>query len=745
VPAASLWSLQFDTRLSFAGRTLAPHFNEEFAMAVTGLRWWVWVLVAGLAACGGNGDDAQTASALEDSSAREEALHTERLPVCPDVDATAPLADITAVQGPGARSPLENTRVTVRGVITADLRAAGQFGGFYLQQPSRDDDPATSEGLFVFAPTSTVVLNVGDYVQVTGPVTEFQRSTDTQPLTQIANPSDMQVCGAARPVRPLALSLPLAPGQDLERYEGMLVRFRQVLYVSGNFTLGRFGELVVSAQRRLFHPNNHPTLSADEARDFNARSRLLIDDASSIQNPKPIPFLSAADSSGTRRAGDVLRNAEGVLTWGFNSYRLQPTQPLAFESRNERRDTPPEVGGTLRVASLNVLNFFSTLGQRGANNATELQRQQDKLVATILALDADVLGLIEIENDGAVTIERLVQAINTNAGQTLYTYRNAGVPGTDAIKVAAIYKPSRVAAIGNPFVPSDPDFAVDGGLRPPVAQRFAALDNGGSFWFVVNHLKSKGSCPSSTVSTDADLGQGCWNASRVRQAKALDRWVDGLVASSGETDVLLAGDFNAYLKEDPLNVLRGEGYEDLLERLPARDRYSFVFDNEAGALDHAFASTSMQRQVRGVALWHSNADEPPVLDYNLEFKPDDRYAPTPFRASDHDPVLVGLKLRPDAPLAAPTLQAQLPTSGQATVPVDVANIQALLVAGAGDATFVIDWGNGIALQTVAADATSVSHVYAAAGVYALRLRLEQPGLPAAELVSTVRIGAPPAP
>jgi uncharacterized protein len=586
-------------------------------------------------------------------------------------------------------------------------------------------------------------LAVGDYVQVSGPVVEFQRATDTQPLTQIANPTEVQVCGASRLIRALTVRLPVETADELERYEGMLVRFSQPLFVSGNFTLGRFGELVVSSQRRLYHPNNHPNLEPDAARELNARSKLVIDDGSNVQNPNPIPFLSAADTSGTRRAGDVLRNAEGVLTWGFNSYRLQPTQALTFELRNERSPTPPAVDGTLRVASLNVLNYFSTLGQRGANNEAELQRQQDKLVATILALDADVLGLIEIENDGALTIGRLVQAVNTAAGEARYAFRDAGVPGTDAIKVAAIYKPARVAAIGNPFVPNDPDFVVDGGLRPPVAQRFAAQDNGGGFWFVVNHLKSKGSCPSSANSVDADFGQGCWNASRVRQANALDRWVDQLVATSGETDVLMAGDFNAYLREDPLNLLRGEGFENLLERLPPRERYSFVFDNEAGALDHAFASSSMQRQVRGVAIWHSNADEPPVLDYNLEFKPDDRYAPTPFRASDHDPVLVGLRLRPDAAVAAPTLDAQLPTAGSATVAVEITNIRAALVPSGSAATLAIDWGDGTAPQTLAADTTNASHVYAAEGVYALRLRLEQAGLQAAELVATVRVGPPP--
>jgi predicted extracellular nuclease len=629
----------------------------------------------------------------------------------------------------------------VRGIVTADLRGAGRFGGFYIQQPRPDHDAATSEGLFVFAPTSSFALQVGDYVQVSGRVSEFQRATDSAPLTQIANPDRMDLCGAATPIKPVTMTLPVANAAEFERVEGMLVRLNQPLTVSGNFTLGRFGDLVVSSQGRLYHPNNHPELTPDAARDLNARSRLMLDDGSNIQNPNPIPYLSAADTSGTRRAGDVVKGSEGILTWAFDTYRLQPTEPLTFEPRNPRPQAAPVVGGALKVASLNVLNYFSTLGQRGANNDAELQRQQDKLVATIVALDADVLGLIEIENDGPLTLRRLVDAVNTRIGAPVYAFRDAGLPGTDAIKVAVIHKPARVAAIGNPFVPSDPDFAVADGLRPPVAQRFAAADNGGGFWFVVNHFKSKGSCPADAGSADADVGQGCWNASRVRQAQALNRWVADLVALSGEADVLLAGDFNAYLKEDPLAALRNAGFESLLERLPPNDRYSYVFDNEAGALDHAFASAKLQGQVSGVAVWHTNADEPPVLDYNLEFKTDDRYAPTVYRASDHDPVVVGLALQPDLPVLAPTLEAQLPVTGIAGQPVVIGAIRALTVNG-GAAGLGVDWGDGLGLHAVPL-AETVSNVYGSEGAYFVRLRLEQPGYQPAELVTTVRVSPAP--
>jgi uncharacterized protein len=654
----------------------------------------------------------------------------------------APTA-ITSVQGPGATSPLVGEVVAVRGIVTADWRGSERLNGFFIQQPDPDNDRATSEGLFVFAPANATPLAVGDYVQVEGPVAEFQRSGERESLTQIANPTAVVVCGAAPPIKPATLTLPVKEANELESVEGMLVRFQQPLYVSGNFTLGRFGELLLAPESRLYHPNNHPELSPAAARELNARSRLVLDDASSVQNPNPIPFLSAPGVEGTRRAGDGVKKLEGVLTWAFDSYRLQPTQAPAFEPRNPRPEAPPPVAGTLKVASLNVLNYFTTLGQRGATNAAELQRQQDKLVATIVGLDADVLGLIEIENNDGVALRRLVDAVNVRLGGAVYDFRSAGVPGTDAIKVAVIHKPARVAAVGNPFVPADPDFGVDGGLRPPVAQRFAALDNGGGFWFVVNHFKSKGSCPGSAQSVDADFGQGCWNAARVRQAQALQRWVAALVAGSGEADVLLAGDFNAYLKEDPLAVLAGAGYANLLDRLDPRERYSYVFDSEAGALDHALANAAMAGQVSGVAVWHSNADEAPVLDYNTEFKTDDRYAPNAFRASDHDPIVVGLTLNPDAPASAPTLEATLPTVGVAGTPLRIEAIRATLSSPGAVASLSVDWGDGRGPQAVAAGATSVANTYAEAGTYAIRLRLTEAGGAAAELVTTARVGPRP--
>jgi predicted extracellular nuclease len=698
-----------------------------------------------LAACGGGGSDAGSAGAADagEDDVRAVALGVHdtgrALPVCPAPTET--LVDITAVQGPGATSPIEGRRVSVRGIVTADFRASGGIGGLFIQQARPDDDPRTSEGLYVFTIDATALVP-GDYVQVTGTVNEFRRSGG-DPLTQLAGDPVLERCGAAALPKPRALTLPVTGAEAFERHEGMFVRFPQPLVVSGNFALGRFGELVLSPHQRLYHANNHPELAPDAARDYNARARIVLDDTSGVQNPAPIPFLSAADASGTRRTGDRVHKLEGVLSHDFGAWRVQPTEAPQFMPRNERTEAPKRVGGTLRVASLNVLNWFTTLGQRGASSAEELQRQQAKLVETIVALDADVLGLIEIENNDGVALRALVDAVNTRLGAPVYEFRSPGIPGTDLITEAVIYRSARVAAVGNPQVPNDPDFGVDGGMRPPVAQRFASLANGGGFWFVVNHLKSKGSCPSDAARPDADLGQGCWNASRVRQAQALTRWVDVLVAGSGEADVLMAGDFNAYLNEDPLAVLRGAGHEVLLERLPPAQRYSYVFESEAGALDHALASASLSSQVTGLAVWHTNADEPPVLDYNLEFKTDDRWAPTPYRASDHDPVVVGLRLHADLPAAAPTLRAQLPTAASATQAVAIEAIAAEASPGATGVALSVDWGDGTGAQLLAAASTRAEHAYAAAGAYRIALTLAQDGSLPAVLSVPISVASPP--
>jgi predicted extracellular nuclease len=202
-----------------------------------------------------------------------------------------------------------------------------------------------------------------------------------------------------------------------------------------------------------------------------------------------------------------------------------------------------------------------------------------------------------------------------------------------------IYKPGKVTPVG-----SAQNYQTNfGGYtnvfdRPPLAQTFTA--NGDKFTVLVNHFKSRGSCPA-TFGLDSDLGdgQGCWNAKRVAQAGALLGFISQLQTSSGDKDVVVLGDLNSYAEEDPIDTLVAGGLVNLvLAKLPAEERYTYVFDGMLGYLDHMLVTPSMAAKNAGVTIWHINSDEPTILDYNQEFNPPSSTA-RPFRASDHDPVI----------------------------------------------------------------------------------------------------------
>jgi uncharacterized protein len=554
--------------------------------------------------------------------APDETLEAEFLfPTC---KTPATLTPIYKVQGEGAVTPLAGQQVTVQGVVVGDFQESSQLRGFFLQDLYGDFKSSTSDGLFVFTPSGFAV-NAGDYVQVAGTAAEFAEQT------QLGNVTSLEVCANSIKKYATPVFLPVSEVGRLERYEGMLVTFYQPLTVTEVFNLGRFGEVGLSVLGRLYHPNNGNFLGESASR--NPLRRILLDDGSTGQNPAPIPYLSSSDTTGTRRIGDKVNNLTGILSYGFGSYRIQPTQSVSFQG-SSRPATPAPVRGNLKVASFNVLNYFTTLGSRGASSPEEFARQQAKIVAALAAINADVVGLIEIENNGDEALNNLVNALNTKLGANTYAAINTSTVGTDDIKVAIIYKPGSVTPEGNFQIDTNEVYS-----RPPVAQTFRQGDK--RFTVVVNHFKSKG-C-GDAVGEELDTGQGCYNALRTRQAQQLSSFVTTL--QTADPDVLVLGDLNSYAEEDPISTLENAGLRNLLKLIAPTERYSFVFNGESGTLDYALTTRALTSQVRGVTIWHINTDEPLVLDYNLEFKRDDRYAPTPFRSSDHDPVIVGLELR----------------------------------------------------------------------------------------------------
>jgi predicted extracellular nuclease len=570
------------------------------------------------------------------------------------IDNEVTLNKIYEIQGNGAASPLVGQTVTIEAVVVGDFQGSSGLNGFYVQEAVGDSDVATSDGIFVFAPNS-IDVSVGQTVRLTGRVSESFNQT------QLDTISNLSVVGTGS-VAPTVVDLPVTASTDLERYEGMLVTLPETLTVTENFNLGRFGEVLLSSEERLFNPTNaiDPTdipssgtendqnnvAAVTEQQTLNNRRSILLDDGSNTQNPTTVPFLQ----NGTLRVGSTVTSLTGVLGFGFGNYRIQPTIAPNFVDANPRTAAPDPVGGNVKVASFNVLNYFNGDGlgggfptARGANTSEEFERQSAKIVSALAALDADVVGLIEIENDGdgeTSAIAELVNRLNSFLGSEVYDYVRdpaTGV-GTDAIKVAFIYKSGTVTPIGAAL--SDPDAVYD---RQPVAQTFMLNQNGETFTPVINHFKSKGGTGTGLDADQGD-GQGAFNFRRVQQAEALLGFVDQLKTNTGDSDVLVLGDLNAYGEEDPIDVLRNGGLVDELGRY-VTNPYSFVFGGQSGRLDHALSTSSLSGQTTGATEWHINADEPRILDYNQEFNPAGLYAPNPYRSSDHDPVLVGMNLQ----------------------------------------------------------------------------------------------------
>ncbi|WAM50492.1 ExeM/NucH family extracellular endonuclease [Vreelandella venusta] len=553
--------------------------------------------------------------------------------------------------------------------------------GFFLQEEDNDNDnnAETSEGIFVYAGSGSSdwleQLTAGDQIRISGEVSEYfdktQLTAERGSLEVLAN--DIPLPESQRIV------MPFTDKQGLEAFEGMRVAIEALdgepLVVTELYELGRYGEVTLSSGGRLeqFTEVNEPDVEGYSAWLEDAEARTIkIDDANASQNPDPIIYgRNGGELSGTNplRGGDKLQTLEGVLDYNFSEWKVQNVEGVDFTgpARPETPDTNALGNADITVASFNVLNYFTTLNEngnktetlngtlhnpRGANNAEEFARQEAKIVEAINSSGADVVGLMEIENNGYgddSAIAALVDALNAdvqdkNIQDVTWAYSipedgsgNTTSPGDDAIAVGVIYNSQAVTPAGAAVTKTDGAFATAN--RAPVMQTFEN-NEGETFSVVVNHFKSKGS----VVNGEDAIGDGQANnnPTRVEAAEELLEWLSTQPTGSNDSDVLILGDLNAYSMEDPITTLKNAGY-DLLD-----DDYSYVFDGFWGSLDHALASESLAGQVSGTTTWHINADEASALDYNTDFtndrQDDNLYADDAFRSSDHDPILVGLNL-----------------------------------------------------------------------------------------------------
>ncbi len=608
-------------------------------------------------------------------------------------DVCSDYTPIYTIQGSGLSLPTPGT-VSTKGVVVGDFEGTAAASGFYIQDLTGDGSPATSDGIFVYTGSSNLV-SVGQVVRVTGFARErFNQTTLNGSNTNTAAVPAANIinCGTGSVVA-MDVTLPVTSLDDFEKYEGMYVRFPQSLVIAEYFNYSRFGEIVLAqplaGETRPFSGTSidAPGAAANARTAANALSRITLDDVQSAQNPSTLrqPNGLPFSLSNLFRGGDTVQNAIGVLGFDFSLYRLIPTAGADYTAVNPRPASPEPVGGTVRVAVMNTLNFFvtanyptgnpldnkcgpaNTLECRGwdSDQAAEFTRQRDKLLTALSGLNGDIIGLNELENSTGV--EPLA---SITSGLPGYVYINTGTIGTDAIKVGLIYRPAVVTPVGNfKLLTSvvDPRF-IDTKSRPSLAQTFEVNATGARFTVVVNHLKSKGSgCGAGD--DDTTNGQGNCNGTRTLAAQALVDWLATDPTGSGDPDFLIVGDLNSYAMENPITAIKngaddtsgtGDDFTNLISYFHGAYAYSYTFDGQAGYLDHALAGASLFPQITGAADWHINSDETTVLDYDTSFKPaaqDALYEVNPYRTSDHDPVVIGL-----IPNAPPVVNAGGPYS-----------------------------------------------------------------------------------
>ena len=653
--------------------------------------------------------------------------------------AVSALVSIPDIQTPGDGddSQLINQTVETKGVVTAAYPKGENANlkgleGFTIQTPGTGGtwDPArtASDGLFVFMGKSSATMpSIGDCVVVKGKVAEYsgvQNATAaTQSLTQLL-PQSITAATDCDPVKPTELSG--VPTQDqMEALESMLVLPKDTWTITDNYKTNRYGTLSLTPGTEVLRTATDvvaPGAAAQAYEAENAAKTIDLDDASTTdltnfkQNGHKERYAYLANGAPARVGYHVTFTKPVVLESRFGSFVFQPTQMTAGNPDRSpvtitgERPAVPTVSGDTKVATFNVLNYFSDLGEnepgckgyedrnhkyvtdkncklRGAWSSQAFANQQTKIVQAINTIDADVVALEEIENpvasgvstdrDGA--LKSLVNALNAAAGSEVWAYvpSPSTVPANeDVIRIAFIYKKATITPVGDSVIYDDP--AYTGLARQPLAQEFKPITDanheGKNFVVIANHFKSKGSAPKNlsgaeaAANTDNGDGQGNSNGVRVKQARALATFAQRF----NGTPTLLVGDFNAYTKEDPLKVLTDAGWA----HESGHGDSSYVYGGRSGSMDHVFANSAAHPLITEVKSWAVNAQESIAFEYSranynayLAFEADN-----PYRASDHNPEIIGLNLitpitqPPVGPSAQPSTQASANPSAPAGNP-----------------------------------------------------------------------------
>lgn len=512
---------------------------------------------------------------------------------------------IWAIQGDGDRSPYVNSTVTTSGVVTGIFP---ELDGFWLQTTQPDDNPVTSDGLFVLADGLNVALAPGDAVQINGRVREIAGQT----TLDLATAADLQSTGAGELAPAIPYNPPADPAEALlynEAREGMLVAIIDpALAVAPSNRFGEYGLVL-------------PEWGVDQvSRDDPAGYLILVDDGSDAA------YETQAEMPYAVSKGDLVANVVGPLAYTFDNFKIEPiAAPLVQAANSPLPTLPMAAANQFSIATFNVENLFDPFDPHPSSpqrpSLDEYNLRLTKLADTIVRMGVPtVVALQEVENIG------VLEDVAAHELLAAYGYAPLLLEGNDSRGIDVGYLVRRdQATIEGAAIYDAPGELFS---RPPLVLTVTVPLESGSQQIVLlnNHFLalSGGEAQTEPVRT----AQAAWNAAVMAE----------LQAQNPTAEFVVLGDLNSFYQTPPLDTLQAAGLRHVNEWFAdASDwPYTYIFNGMTQALDHLLMTPGLFDQVTAVNTLQTNSSYPLPL-------PDDA---TARHLSDHDPLVVLFTITP---------------------------------------------------------------------------------------------------
>ncbi len=508
---------------------------------------------------------------------------------------------VWAIQGPGDRSPYVMKWVQVEGVVTG---AFPDLPGFFIQDAQPDQDPNTSEGLFVNASRLDDFpdVAVGDVVRIYGQVRET--SQQTQLVLEAAE--DIEVISQEAPLPdPVPLDPPAARSDArayYERLEGMLVAVDEpAIAVSPT---SKYGEYVLVLEK---HGVNRLWRWRHEQNGI----AIMVDDGSSER------FLTREGLPYVVYTGDRVSDVVGPLAFTYDNYKIEPVETPSITPTDHRLPQFNTLGPSeFAIMTWNAENVFNARPPHPSDpplpSPAEYHLALKKMADTIARAGyPTIVGLQEIENIDVLKDLAAEDAIRVSA------YQPVLIEGFDnrGIDVGYLIR-------GDAEIVDVKQYNAPEGLtsRPPLVVKLQLDLRGGqkTLYVINNHFTSMAA--GVEITEPRRTAQAQWNVHIVK---------DIILAQESDALIAVMGDLNSFFDSQPIQTLRDAGLDHVLDDARPDQRYNYIFQGESQVLDHILVTRNLFEMLRQTRILHVNADFPPP-------RPDD---PTAERKSDHDPII----------------------------------------------------------------------------------------------------------